>query len=100
MNASKEPGFEPALKALRQARARLFVCFLTLPVYGYAVTQVLQSGRDTNALMFTYMGLYAVFGIALAAKRCPQCEQQFFVKRFFLNPFRRSCAHCRLSLSA
>jgi uncharacterized protein (DUF983 family) len=33
----------------------------------------------------------------MSVKRCPSCHQQFFVKQYFLNPFRRTCSHCGLS---
>jgi len=86
------------LKELRRARNRLFVCFGTFPVYVLAVMQVLESGNETTLIMFAYMALYAGFGANLATKRCPQCHGQYFVKSFFLNPFRSHCAHCGLGL--
>lgn len=86
------------LKELRRARNRLFVCFWTFPVYVLAVMRVLESGNDTSVIMFAYMALYAGFGVSLATKRCPQCHQQYFVKSFFLNPFKSRCAHCALPL--
>ncbi len=86
------------LKELRRARNRLFVCFWTFPVYVLAVMQVLETGNETTLIMFAYMALYAGFGANLATKRCPQCHEQYFVKSFFLNPFRSQCAHCALAL--
>lgn len=86
------------LKELRRARNRLFVCFCTFPVYVLAVMQVLESGNETTLIMFAYMSLYAGFGANLATKRCPECHAQYFVKSFFLNPFRSHCAHCALAL--
>jgi hypothetical protein len=86
------------LKEIRRARNRLFVCFWTFPVYVVAVMQVLESGNETNLIMMAYMALYAGFGANLATKRCPNCHQQYFVKSFFLNPFKSQCAHCALPL--
>jgi hypothetical protein len=86
------------LDDIRRTRNRLFVCFLTLPVSMYVVMQMLNAGRDSTLLMYAYMLLYAFFGIATSVKRCPQCGGQFFVKRFFLNPFRARCAHCGQAL--
>lgn len=85
------------LLRIRGARNRLFVCFWTFPVYVYVVTQILNSGNSSTVVMYSYMLLYALFGIGASAKRCPDCHEQFFVKRFFLNPFRSQCAHCGLS---
>jgi len=86
------------LKELKRARNRLFVCFWTFPVYVYAVMRVLEAGNETTLIMLAYMALYAGFGANLATKRCPVCHQQFFVKSFFLNPFKRECAHCKQAL--
>jgi len=86
------------LKEIRRSRNRLFVCFSTLPVYVFAVGQVLDSGNSSNVIMFAYMALYAGFGVNASSKRCPDCHQQYFVKKYFLNPFRSRCAHCSLSL--
>mgnify|MGYP007089544791 CR=1 FL=1 len=86
------------LLGIRVARNRLFVCFWTLPVYIYTVNQLLSAGNSSSVIMYSYMLLYAFFGISVSVKRCPDCHEQFFVKRFFLNPFRSQCAHCGLSL--
>lgn len=83
---------------IRRARNRLFVCFATLPVYVFTVSQVVDAGNSSNTVMFAYMALYAGFGVNASVKRCPQCREQYFVKRIFLNPFRSHCAHCGLSL--
>lgn len=85
------------LDEIRRARSRLFVCFWTFPVYVLVVTRLLSAGNGINVVMYAYMLLYAAFGLNAAVKRCPQCNQQFFVKRYFLNPFYTQCAHCRLS---
>ena len=82
------------LKEIRRARNRLFVCFWTFPVYVVAVMRVLDAGNETNMIMLAYMALYAGFGVNVASKRCPDCHEQFFVKSYFLNPFRKQCAHC------
>jgi len=84
------------LKQIKQARSRLMVCFMTLPLYVLAVIGLLGNGQDIGVLMIAYMALYAVFGINMSVKRCPRCHQQFFVKQHFLNPFPRKCAHCGL----
>jgi len=86
------------LGEIRRARNRLFVCFSTLPVYVFTVSQVVEAGNSSNAVMFAYMALYAGFGVNASVKGCPQCHEQYFVKRVFLNPFRSRCAHCGLSL--
>jgi len=86
------------LKDIKRSRNRLFVCFGTFPVYVLAVMRVLESGNETTLIMIAYMALYAGFGVNLATKRCPQCHEQYFVKTFFLNPFRAQCAHCGLAL--
>ncbi|GEM_PF-351270 len=89
--------FLPRLKQIKRARSQLMVCFLTFPLYVMAVTTLLGNGQDIGVLMMLYMALYAGFGINLSVRRCPRCHQQFFVKKYFLNPFPRSCAHCGLS---
>ncbi|MDP1932846.1 MAG: hypothetical protein Q8L60_15450 [Gammaproteobacteria bacterium] len=88
------------LDDIRRARNRLFVCFWTFPVYVLAVTRVLDSGNSTSTIMFAYMLLYAWFGVNASVKRCPDCHEQFFVKKFFLNPFSGKCAHCGIALKA
>ncbi|MBU2097635.1 MAG: hypothetical protein KKD00_02650 [Gammaproteobacteria bacterium] len=95
-NKTQPPPFAARLHTIRRARNFLMVCFLTFPLYVYAITELLGGGRDITWLMLGYMLLYAVFGINMSVKRCPRCHQQFFVKKYFLNPFRRSCAHCGL----
>ena len=89
---------QKGLREIRRARNRLFVCFWTFPVYVFAVMQVLDAGKQTNVIMYAYMALYAGFGVNVASRRCPDCYQQFFVKTFFLNPFRSRCVHCGCSL--
>lgn len=98
MSEKNTEQFKKTLSGIRRARTRLFVCFWTFPVYVVAVMRILDSGQETTLIMLTYMLLYAAFGISVAVKRCPECQQQFFVKTFFLNPFRHQCAHCGLAL--
>lgn len=86
------------LDDIRRARNRLFVCFCTFPIYVVAVTRVLDSGNSTTTIMFAYMLLYAYFGVQASVKRCPDCHEQFFVKKLFLNPFSDKCAHCGVAL--
>ena len=90
--------FKKTLRAIRRARTRLFVCFWTFPVYVVAVMRIVDSGQDTTMIMLVYMLLYAIFGVSVATQRCPECQGQFFVKTYFLNPFRHQCAHCGLDL--
>lgn len=95
---NKQEERQARLDDIRRARNRLFVCFWTFPVYVFAVTRVLDSGNSTSTIMFAYMLLYAWFGVSASVKRCPDCHEQFFVKKFFLNPFSGKCAHCGVSL--
>jgi len=97
MSVPADDNRREALNAIRRSRSRLMVCFLTFPLYVVAVTRLLDNGQDTTWLMLVYMAIYAGFGIAMTVKRCPDCHEQFFVKQYFLNPFRRRCAHCGLS---
>ncbi|MEX0618091.1 MAG: hypothetical protein WDZ76_02840 [Pseudohongiellaceae bacterium] len=97
------PGFDPdsqivrlALRRIARARSRMMVCFLTLPLYVYALVALLNNGRDITPFMFAYMGIYALFAVNMVIRRCPNCHEQFFVKHYFLNPFRRRCSHCHL----
>ncbi len=73
------------------------VCFYTLPLYVGALFLLLNEGRDVINLMFVYMGVYALFAIDMVIRSCPRCDQQFFVKAFFLNFVTRRCVHCGLS---
>jgi len=98
MSEKNTEQFKKTLCGIRRARTRLFVCFWTFPVYVVAVMRILDSGQETTLIMLAYMLLYAAFGISVALKRCPECQQQFFVKTLFLNPFRHQCAHCGLAL--
>lgn len=97
-DSRKQEERQTRLDDIRRARNRLFVCFWTFPVYVVAVTRVLDSGNSTTTIMVAYMLLYAYFGINASVKRCPDCHQQFFVKKLFLNPFSGKCAHCGLAL--
>lgn len=99
MSVPADDNRREALNAIRRSRSRLMVCFLTFPLYVVAVTRLLDNGQDTTWLMLVYMAIYAGFGIAMTVKRCPDCHEQFFVRQYFLNPFRRRCAHCGLSYS-
>jgi hypothetical protein len=99
MSEKNTEQFEKTLRRVRRARTRLFVCFWTFPVYVVTVMRTLDAGQETTMIMLAYMVLYAAFGISVAVKRCPECQHQFFVKTFFLNPFRRKCVHCGLALN-
>lgn len=99
-DASKSQNSSPyahGLIEIRRARSQLMVCFLTFPLYVWGVITLLNNGHSINWLMLVYMLVYAVFGINCSVKRCPRCQGQFFVKKYFLNPMRRSCAHCGLN---
>ena len=85
------------LKKIDRARSKLMVCFYTLPVYMIALVMLLNQGRDVMLFMFVYMAVYAIFAIDMVVKVCPGCNEQFFVKSFFLNFFTRKCVHCGLS---
>lgn len=86
------------LRKLGRARTRLIVCFWTLPVYIIAIWILLNNGRDIETIMWIYMGLYAIFAVDMAIRRCPQCGEQFFVKTILLNLVTRRCVHCSLEL--
>lgn len=97
MTPEQEQQYGAELRDVKRVRTRLMVCFLTFPLYVLAVTRLLDNGQDITWLMLAYMVIYAVFGIGMAVRRCPRCRQQFYVKHYFLNPFRRQCSHCELS---
>lgn len=88
------------LHQIRTAKNRLIVCFLTFPLYVWAVMELLNQGNDITTLMLLYMLLYAGFGINCSIKRCPNCRGQFFVRKYFLNIFTKQCFHCGLSYDA
>lgn len=96
MKAPSEDHFSQSLRNIRVSRNRLMVCFLTFPLYVYVVFNMVGEGESVTWLMLAYMALYAFFGVNMAVKRCPRCHEQYFVKHVFLNPFRRTCAHCDL----
>lgn len=81
-------------KALLRARTRLLVCFWTLPVYIAAVWILLNNGRDTEAFMYIYMGMWGGFAIDMVRRLCPSCHRQFFVKTILMNLRTRKCVHC------
>lgn len=89
---------QQTLRKIRRARTRLLVCFWTLPVYVVAVWILLNNGRDIDTIMWIYMGLYAIFAVDMASRRCPRCNNQFFVKTIVLNLITHRCVHCDLAL--
>lgn len=97
MTSPHEGSYEVALTEIRRARSRLMVCFLTFPIYIVTIYRMLGNGYDITWLMLAYMLLYGIFGIRMSVKTCPRCRGQFYVRHYFLNPFRRTCAHCGLS---
>lgn len=97
MTSPNQGSYAAALTEIRRARSRLMVCFFTFPLYIMTIYRMLGNGYDITWVMLAYMLLYGVFGIGMSVKTCPRCQGQFFVKRYFLHPFRRTCAHCGLS---
>lgn len=91
---------QQTLRKIGRARIRLLVCFWTLPVYVVAVWMLLSNGRSVDSIMWVYMGLYALFAVDMARRRCPRCSEQFFVKTILLNLRTHRCVHCELPLVA
>lgn len=89
---------QKTLRKIRRSRTRLIVCFWTLPVYVVAVWMLLNNGQSVETIMWIYMGLYAIFAVDMASRKCPQCNNQFFVKTIFLNLTTHECRHCQLSM--
>ena len=85
------------LRKISRARTRLLVCFLTLPVYIGALWILLNNGRGVETFMVVYMILWAGFAVDMSMRRCPACEQQFYVKSILLNLISRDCVHCGLA---
>jgi hypothetical protein len=83
-----------AAKALRRARSRMMVCFWTLPLYMLAIWVLLTNRRETDVIMFVYMGVWAGFALDMARRRCPLCKKQFYVKHVLMNLRARRCVHC------
>lgn len=88
-----------SLRNLGRARSYMLVCFYTLPLYIAALLMLLNNGREITLLMFVYMGVYAVFAINMTLRRCPCCNEPFFVRHIFLNMVTKKCTHCGLPLS-
>lgn len=93
----QSPQTRKTLRQIGRARTRLLVCLLTLPVYVAAVWFLLQNQRGTDTFMFFYMAMWAGFGFDMARRRCPECDQQFYVKTVFLNLITKRCVHCGLT---
>ena len=87
------------LHGIARARARLTVCFCTLPVYVVAIWMLLQNGRSIDSMMWIYMVVYAGFAIDMSMRNCPNCRKQFYVKSIFLNLLTKQCVHCRQTSS-
>lgn len=90
----------PALRKVLRARARLMVCFWTLPVYIPAVWALLDNRQGVAALMYVYMALWAAFAVDMARRRCPACGGQFYVRSVLLDLSARRCVHCGLGADA
>tara|TARA_B100001989_G_C24220354_1_gene307538 strand:+ start:294 stop:533 length:240 start_codon:yes stop_codon:yes gene_type:complete len=59
-----------------------------------AIWMLLTNGRETDAIMFVYMGVWAGFALDMARRRCPLCKKQFYVKHVLMNLRARCCVHC------
>ena len=79
-------------KALRRARSRMMVCFWTLPLYMLAIWMLLTNRRETDAIMFVYMGVWAGFALIRAAAL--PCVKAIYVKHVLMNLRTRRCVHC------
>jgi len=90
----KTKKFKKSLHSVRRSRNRMAVCFLTLPVYTVAVYALLENGHSISGFMYLYMGIYLAFGAHMAMQRCPNCNDQFYVKLILLNLFTSRCVHC------
>lgn len=86
-----------SLRKIERARIRLLVCFWTLPVYVVVVWMLLNNGQNVDLVMWIYMGLYALFAVDMSRQRCPNCQNQFFVKSILLNLISKKCVHCKQS---
>ncbi len=99
------PDFQASTEQIRQvrelgrARTRLLVCLGTLPVYIVAIWILLNNQKGIDSLMFIYMGMWSAFAIDMARRKCPVCEQQYFVKNILLSLRKKSCTHCGFPLS-
>ncbi len=83
-----------ALRKILRARTRLMVCFCTLPVYMAALWILLSNQHDIDSFMYFYMAMWAGFAVDMASRRCPDCDNQFFVKLILLNLLTRRCVNC------
>ncbi|MGI9250867.1 MAG: hypothetical protein ACR2PR_06680 [Pseudohongiellaceae bacterium] len=96
--ARQQPKYlKSALQKIHRARIRMIVCMLTLPVYGVAVWILISNNRNIDALLWIYMGCWAVFAIDMAIRKCPRCGEQFYVRTLILNLITKRCVHCGLS---
>ncbi len=96
-DAEQERQLEQKLHRVDRSRSRMLVCFYTLPLYVVALILLLNEGRSVTGFMVVYMAVYAVFAVDMVVRKCPRCDEQFFVKVLFLNFLTRRCVHCGLS---
>jgi len=89
-----------ALKKVLRARTRLLVCFATFPVYAVGVWFLLNSGRSIEGFMFVYMGLWSAFALDMTMRKCPACNEQFFVRSILMSLRSKKCVHCGLDKEA
>ncbi|MFT4886525.1 MAG: hypothetical protein ACJAS2_001396 [Pseudohongiellaceae bacterium] len=89
-----------ALKKVLRARTRLLVCFATFPVYAVGVWFLLSSGRSIDGFMFVYMGLWSAFAFDMTMRKCPACNEQFFVRSILMSLRSKKCVHCGLDKEA
>ncbi|MFK7864570.1 MAG: hypothetical protein AB8B95_10140 [Pseudohongiellaceae bacterium] len=101
-NVGKEP-VEPSrdsqlsladLTKVLRARTRLLVCLATFPVYGCGVWILLSNGRSVDEFMFIYMALWSAFALDMSLRKCPSCQEQFFVKSILMSLRTKKCVHC------
>lgn len=94
VSIGKEKLHALSIKQLHRSRARLIVCFWTLPVYILIVWVLLSNGQSVDSFMFFYFTLCAGFWIDMVRRRCPICAKQFYVRSILLNLKTKNCVHC------
>ncbi len=87
-----------ALKRVERSRARLLVCFWTLPVYIAGVWLLLEERREIDIFMLIYIAIWSGFALDMARRACPGCGRQFFVRNILMSLTTRKCVHCGIPL--
>jgi len=67
-------------------------------ILGYPLSRVFDSETPFIIVGLTWMGAFAIAGIALSSFRCPRCGKPYFRKWWFNNPLARKCVHCAFPL--